>query len=341
MILIGLTMTSLLAGLTARAADSCVAPPSDGTQVPVDVVAGRYFARLALNQGGYLRFYLDTGGGTDMLFPSAVRRLGLSTQTEIMGEDTLTWVSFPREKGDARFPPFPDPVMPAAAGGQRPDRLLIPPPQWGMMELGDTGMTVDGLLGPPWFAQGVWTLDYPNRRLFFHGRQGIAGGIPAGCWVPLGFQRDSTGSRTANYPRITAVIDGDSVDFLFDSGANTTLTDSAWRKADSTLPRHRATSFIIRSRVEAWHARHPDWPFVERAEQGTAAAMIQVPAIQVGGRLIGPVWFTERGDGSFHRFMSQWMDRVIDGALGGDAWAGLVVVLDYPAARAALLTPAP
>jgi len=66
--------------------------------------------------------------------------------------------------------------------------------------------------------------------------------------------------------------------------------------------------------------------------------MMRVPAIEVGGRQIGPVWFTERPDGNFHDFMSQYMDKPIEGALGGSAWRYVTLVLDYPGAKAALLT---
>jgi hypothetical protein len=63
-------------------------------------------------------------------------------------------------------------------------------------------------------------------------------------------------------------------------------------------------------------------------------AMIEVPEIQIAGFRVGPVWFTERPDPNFHQFMSQWMDRQVDGALGGNAFRFFRVTVDYPAAVA-------
>ena len=46
---------------------------------------------------------------------------------------------------------------------------------------------------------------------------------------------------------------------------------------------------------------------------------IEVSRIVVGGYTVGPVWFTRRADKNFHEYMSQWMDKRIEGALGGVA----------------------
>lgn len=45
-------------------------------------------------------------------------------------------------------------------------------------------------------------------------------------------------------------------------------------------------------------------------------SMIEVPTVLVAGYSAGPL-FTRRPDKNFHEFMSQWMDRKVDGALGG------------------------
>ena len=72
--------------------------------------------------------------------------------------------------------------------------------------------------------------------------------------------------------------------------------------------------------------------------KSVGSAIMRVPTIDVGGRQIGPVWFTERPDRNFHDFMSRYMDQPIEGALGGSAWRYVTLVLDYPGAKAALLT---
>ena len=61
--------------------------------------------------------------------------------------------------------------------------------------------------------------------------------------------------------------------------------------------------------------------------------MIEVPSLTLGGVTLGPVWFTRRPDDAFHTFMSGMMDQPVEGALGGNAFAGRTFTLDYPAAR--------
>ncbi|HEY9066315.1 MAG TPA: hypothetical protein VIO33_15120, partial [Burkholderiaceae bacterium] len=62
--------------------------------------------------------------------------------------------------------------------------------------------------------------------------------------------------------------------------------------------------------------------------------MIEVPRITVGGQTVGPVWFTQRSDANFREWMSQWMDKPIDGALGGSALKYFRVIVDYPGSAA-------
>ena len=73
---------------------------------------------------------------------------------------------------------------------------------------------------------------------------------------------------------------------------------------------------------------------MQGAEAGTNAPMIEVPAVEVGGSIVGPVWFTGRGDAQFHEMMSSMMDGKVEGALGGNALGHFVLALDYPKAVA-------
>jgi hypothetical protein len=79
---------------------------------------------------------------------------------------------------------------------------------------------------------------------------------------------------------------------------------------------------------------------MENAEDNRGAApIIEVPAITIAGFTVGPVWFTRRPDAAFHEYMSQWMDRRVEGALGGSALRWFRIVVDYPGARAAFELP--
>ena len=69
--------------------------------------------------------------------------------------------------------------------------------------------------------------------------------------------------------------------------------------------------------------------------------MIEVPAVRVGGLAAGPVWCTARSDAAFHDFMSRWMDRRVEGALGGSGLRYYRVTVDYPHRRATFEVPSP
>jgi hypothetical protein len=179
----------------------------------------------------------------------------------------------------------------------------------------------------------VWTFDYPGRALWLR----APGDLPAVApehRAALGFRVNRSGARTMHFPRIRVSVDGDSLDLLFDTGATTMLTDSALSAIGDAGPVIRGTSFITRSVADRWRAAHPGWRVIERAEQRSGAMMIEVPVVEVGGYRVGPVWFTARPDANFHQYMSQWMDRRVDGALGGSALRFLRVTVDYPHAVA-------
>jgi hypothetical protein len=303
--------------------------PIGGRLIPAEFVGNRIFALWHVNGAGAVRLYTDTGGITS-LYPSAVTRIGIRP-------DTVRWknggmmisASVPRAASDSAFPAIPSPDSAHSWFIVQTDPAPID----------ESGVTWDGRLGVGWFADRVWTLDYPDRHFYFNG-SGPAGPAADKCWVPLGFQVDSAGHRSNVFPRITARIVGQDVQFLLDTGARTQLTDAAWKLIDPGQPQHRATSFVVQSRFDTWRHDHPDWLVVPRAEAGSDnSAMIRVPVVQIGDTKVGPVWFTVRPDRAYRAAIDPVMDEPVDGSLGGSLWQYVTVVLDYPRARVALLSP--
>jgi hypothetical protein len=194
----------------------------------------------------------------------------------------------------------------------------------------------DGMLGQAWFADRIWTFDYPSQRLLMHRTEpppevGVS-------TAQLGFLTDSTGTRVLSFPRITVVVDGDALDLLFDTGATIELTAAAQQQMSDPGPAARGTSFITTEVLNRWRERHPEWRVILDADETVAdMAMIEVPEVSIAGLTVGPVWFTERPNANFHEYMSQWMDRRPDGALGGNALRFFRITLDYPAAVAHFL----
>jgi hypothetical protein len=281
--------------------------------IPTKYVNGTFFARPVTEKGETLNFYTDTGGAL-WIRQEAIEENNLGVRRNGDGVVLAAW---PKFKPGASIPePLGGPVN--VMGEQENE------PVW--------AREWEGMLGQQWFAGRVWTFDYPKQQLWLR----EAGDLPklvASHVVALGFQTGAGGKHAADFPRIEATIDGEKLDFLFDTGAQTFLAQPATSalKLDGSP---RATSFITKSVSDKWRQKHPEWRFIDKAEQVTGAAMIEVPRVMVGGYTVGPVWFTVRPDRAFHEYMAKWMDKPTEGALGGNAYQTLRITLDYPNGKA-------
>ncbi len=294
------------------------APTPRPTKIPVDYSADRFIVQPVTTDGNVLRLIADTGGGL-FIFDSAVKRLGLSPR-EVSGKgEKSTEVKLPQFKPEASIPSpeFNDGWMP------------VFPEQGPSLD----NENLSGMVGQAWFAGHVWTFDYPGHSLWLWPNN-KSPERKNGHELSLGFPTDSSGQRGANFPRIQATINGQTEELLFDTGATTNLSPRLLQALNDHGPKTRATSFITHSTLTRWHQAHPEWKMIRDESAKLDKVMIQVPNITVAGYTVGPVWFTERPDKNFHEWMSQWMDKEIDGALGGDALKFFKITLDYPNAKA-------
>jgi hypothetical protein len=304
---------------SARLPSAARPEPARGTHeqvVPTRYDEDRFLARPVLAGGEALTLLLDTGGN-EILFADVVDQLRLARREHV--EDGQRWevVAFPELAADQ---PLPLP--------QGPEHVVTVLPR-SDDALG--GGDLSGMLGAGWFRDRCWRLDYPARALSLLASCSLEGSGQHAIEVGFG--------DGLHYPRIQASVDETRLELLFDSGATTRLTPAALAALADGHAATRATSFIRHTRFEAWRARHPDWRVIEDAEAGTGQAMIEVPRVDVAGHAVGPVWFTRRPDAAFQTWMAQWMDRPLDGALGGSALRFFSVVLDYPHRRAAFTRP--
>jgi len=291
---------------------------SGTVELPTQFAENRIVVTPRLRTGEQLTLLTDSGGGL-FLTVAAVQRLGFEV-TQRPGPDDL-------EQDVATLPPFAaDATIPLIEEFGR----TLPVSE---ESLAQEGERIDGLLGQKWFAERVWTFDYPARKLLQH--IGDDANLPEGQPVTLGFATDSSGRRWANFPRISVKIDGVIHDLLFDTGATVRLTDSPGPDLADAAPGCRGTCFIGHDIFNRWRRRHPDWRVIPGADANlNGAPMIEVPSVTLAGREAGPVWFVERPNWNFHHWMSQWMDRRIDGALGGSALQYFRVTVLYPRALA-------
>jgi hypothetical protein len=319
------TELSFLSSLVMAGALLAAEAPRGPVEIPTVYAADRFFATPVTSSGKPLRLYTDSGGGL-FLLAGAAKRLGLPTRTVGEGQEKMEIVDWPALRPDASIPP------PLDHGGALP---LFPDEQakHGIPD------PMDGLLGQAWFSGRVWTWDYPAKRLLWL----PGGGLPKVAEshrVKLGFKTDKDGKRLADFPRIAATIDGETLDLLFDTGATVVLSPEALAKLGDHGPASRGTSFIAAVHFDRWRRKHPDWRVIEHADANLKGEpMIEVPAVTVAGYTVGPVWLTRRPDANFHQFMSQFMDRQVEGALGGSALRFFRVTVDYPNAAAVFERP--
>lgn len=319
-----------LSVLPATAADS--KPP---VEIPTRYDEHRWLVAPVTKGGETLLFYTDSGGGWNMLLAPAADRLKLPREkAEVEGRtmETVAWQDL------APGSPVPGPIAASPGNG----RLIVMPYEGEMRQMfppGESGQPREaGFLGQYWFADRVWTFDYPGRRLLLRSPGDVPAHEPAHR-VSLGFKTGPDGKRVTHFPRIPVKIDGETLDLLFDTGATTTLTPAALAALGDGRSAGRAASFITASVFARWRERHPGWKVIEKADQGPGEPMIEVPAVEIGGHTVGPVWFTRRRDRNFHDYMSSMMDRRIEGALGGSALQYLRVTVDYPNAVAVIEKP--
>ncbi len=281
--------------------------------IPTKYVDGTFYAEPVTEHGDRLSFYTDTGGGL-WIKKNAVDKDKLPTAAE--GERTVLkpWPKF--KQGQA----IPEPLGGLVTVMPEGEKL----PGW--------ARDWDGMLGQQWFSGRIWTFDYPKQQLWLRDEKSIPR-IDGTHTVSLGFQADASGKHSTDFPRITVRIDGENLDLLFDTGAQTFLAAPA-RDALKLGSEQRAASFITKSTSDKWHKNHPQWRYIEKAEEETSADMIQVPQVEVGGYTVGLVWFTVRPDKAFHEYMAQWMDKPVEGALGGSALHYFRVTVDYVNAKA-------
>ncbi len=185
-----------------------------------------------------------------------------------------------------------------------------------------------GILGQAWFADRIWTLDYPARQMLLR----PVGDLPTvekKHRADLAFRNGLAGGREKSLPRLRVSIAGEHVDVLLHTGASAVLDNAVAKKLADKRPAARAMSFISQSQFDTWKAKHK-WRVIERAEQGSGAAMIEVPKLTIGGFEVGPVWFMARPDAHFSERVSRSLDRRVVCTLGGNALRFFRLTLDIP-----------
>ena len=269
--------------------------------LPTRYAAGLFYVEPVTEAGVKLSLLTDTGGGL-FVTQQCARRCGMKA-INVFGTQR------------ARLPPFrPDAWIPEPTGGER----------WLAVSDGEG----DGMLGQRWFAGGVWTFDYPAKKLILCRTPFLATGEMRRHSAPLGF-RHEWGLRSANHAGFDVSIAGETVHALLDTGATVWLSPEALQIANDEQPAERATSFVSAQLFDRWRIAHPEWRVFDKGCQKTQEAIIEVPEVAVAGLTAGPVWFTRRDDSNL-AWMSTYMDKPILASVGGNFLRHFRVTLNYP-----------
>lgn len=304
--------------------------------LPTDYREHRFYVRPVTKDGHQLTLATDTGGSQSFVYEDAVERLQLTAEdfkvvverlklpipADVKSKLSGRYAAMPHFKKGAGIPPTLSPWGPVPYLAVR-TRTAKEGKEFG-----------DGFLGGNWFNGRVWTFDYPGRRLLLR----PSGHLPqhdSAQRVPLAFKTDPEGNRSAPYPRIGVKIADETYEMLFDTGASTKLTDVALRELGDGRPASRGTCFIVKTVFDKWCSDHPDWRVIANSERGTEEPMVEAKGLSIGGHTVDTVWFTRRLDKNF-QVMSEYMDKPIVGALGGNALRHFRVTVDYPRGTAVL-----
>jgi len=282
--------------------------------LPTKYDADRFFAVPSTGNGLQLELLVATGDRS-MIYSDAARTFGSPISRGVSGSTIL-------------LPPFdPDRAIPSPHSGD--GYILIKHARYRRSYLPDS---CSGILGESWFGGGVWTFDYPGKKLQLR-PVGALPDVDRKHRVSLTFRTSGLRTRDNNLPRLDIRVAGERLSMLLDTGATTTLEAKALKRLDDKGDPLRGMSFVKKSTLRAWRDAHA-WRVIESAEKDSGAALIVVPRIEVAGHAVGPVWFVARSDAYLINDVSRELDKRIDGILGGNALKYFRMTLDYPSGEA-------
>lgn len=313
----------ILCSINAVAQQTTEPQPGKPIKIPTRYSGDRFYA-LPVTQNNVTLVLFTDSAGSIYLDTTVVEKLGLATE-KVKNESgrELTLVSLPSFKTNAS--------VPIPLGSSYDSRLFVFPPR--QFPAPFVAEPRDGMLGQQWFAGRVWTFDYPGKALLWRAPNDLPAHDKA-HEVQLWFKSNASGKRANNFARIQIEVDGEPVDFVLDTGATNILSDEVLKQIGDGQGAERATSFLVQSVYDKWHAKHPEWRVLQNVKTLTGASMIEVPQVKIGGFPVGPVWFTVQPDVGFQGVMGSLTDKRVSGALGGSALHYFRMTVDWPNALA-------
>lgn len=292
------------------------------TYLPSALIEGRFYLKIPALNGDTLLGFCDTGGGYTAIYPKTIRRLKLENKISHMtiNNDTTNYILTEEIYNNLVIPsPKVNPYFRSYT-------------QNSFFEVADeasnssftTYVPHDAFLGQFFFINHAWIFDYHAGKILMN--TPLRENSEDKNMQKLNFKRDKSGNKQFAHPRMTLSIDGDKFDMLFDTGASLILSEVG-KVGLQTSRMSVAGSFIAKSVFDNWLQRHPDWRVIKKGEL-TGSDLIEVPQVQIGSLVAGPVWFASRNDEVWRR-MAGSMDKVVKGAIGGSFLQYFIVQVDY------------
>jgi len=293
-------------------------------KLPATLIDGRFYLKIPTINGDTILGFCDTGGGYTALYNSAIQKFKLESaikETEI-DKYKIKYV-FAKDVYAQSDIPYPH------IGSFFEENLKSPffevPDDSKEREFVSKFMRYDAFLGQFFFIDHAWTFDYPSGEILIN--TPLTEDPNDKNMQSLGFKKTFLGKKKFGHPSLKLEIDGEVLDFLFDTGASLLLSDSGRTKLNVNT-QSIGGSFIAKSIFDKWHKQHPDWKIIEKGEF-TGSDIIEVPQVKVGNLTAGPVWFARRPDEAWSEGMIGSMDKVVKGAIGGSYFQYFKIVIDY------------
>lgn len=293
-------------------------------QLSAELIDGRFYLKIPTVKGDTISAFCDTGGGYTALYSTTLERLGLESavrSVEIKNE--AVQLVYAEEVYLNHNIPYP-----GIGGYYRPS---IDKPFFEVPSLDQESALFlefvphDAFLGQFFFIEHAWTFDYTSGKIYVN--TPLDENVITENTQALGFKKNMFGKKKSGHPSMKLEIDGEMIDFLFDTGASILLSENGKRESGATS-KSIGGSFISKTVFDRWRRRHPEWRIINKGEL-TGSDLIEVPHVRVGHLSAGPVWFAVRSDEVWSNGMIGSMDKVVNGAIGGSFLQYFRVTVDY------------
>jgi hypothetical protein len=285
-------------------------------KLPAEFLQNQIFLKARMKDGRELKIFTDTGGGWNAIAKDLYEHYRWPHITKVADGNSVNLSVMPEFDSTT-------PVPPAGINNFMQGYLFIVDRNK-IAELHE----IDMFLGGRWHAEKTLQFNYIRQELLLL-EQTPKDVKQQWLSIPLGFQKNNDGNYTTAFASIDIKVGEDVFPMLLDTGASAKLTRDA-KQVLNTQANVIGTSYIVGSVFDTWRKQHPDWRVIEKGDSIAFEPMIEVPRVTLGDKTVGPVWFTRRSDHHFHQFMSRYMDRKVDGAIGGSMLQYLNIIVDYP-----------